>query len=154
MDKKLLTNDYLQGRHPIEDNSWELPTEGELDRDEALYDALLRPSKSPLKGDLSSSPSRGGREGSWRRWSGWLLAVAAVLVAVFTLFTWKNQTQEPQPPTHGKTAENVVPKDMAQAPEKHTVLRSPTHRAAMANAPCRVCRSLGLPGKVRLVRIL
>ena len=137
MDKKLLTNDYLQGRHPIEDNSWELPTEGELDRDEALYDALLRPSKSPLKGDLSSSPSRGGREGSWRRWSGWLLAVAAVLVAVFTLFTWKNQTQEPQPPTHGKTAENVVPKDMAQAPEKHTVLRSPTHRAAMANAPCR-----------------
>ena len=41
MNKKLLIDDYLQGKHPIEHDSWELPTEGELDRDEALYDALL-----------------------------------------------------------------------------------------------------------------
>ena len=34
-------DDYLQGKHPIEQKKWELPTESELDRDEALFDALL-----------------------------------------------------------------------------------------------------------------
>jgi len=133
MNKKLLIDNYLQGKHPIDKEKWELPTEGELDRDEALYDALLRPSKSPLMGDLSSSPSWGGREGSWRRWGGWLLAVAAVLVAVFTLFTWESQTQEPLPPTVEKTAESIVPEDTAQAPEKRNVSRLPTQRVAMTN---------------------
>ena len=41
MDKKLLIDEYLQGRHPIEGKKWELPTADELDRDEALFDALL-----------------------------------------------------------------------------------------------------------------
>ena len=45
MDKKLLIDSYLEGKHPIEQEKWELPTESELDRDEALYDALTgRPS--------------------------------------------------------------------------------------------------------------
>jgi hypothetical protein len=67
MDKKLLIDSYLEGKHPIEQEKWELPSESELDRDEALFDALLaeRPSKSPLKGDFTS-PLRGGRVGSWR----------------------------------------------------------------------------------------
>ena len=39
-------DNYLQGKHPIEGESWELPTDSELDRDEALYDALLAEKKA------------------------------------------------------------------------------------------------------------
>ena len=41
MDKNYLINEYLQGKHPIEGESWNLPTASELERDEALYDALI-----------------------------------------------------------------------------------------------------------------
>lgn len=41
MDKNYLINEYLQGKHPIEGQSWDLPTASELESDEALYDALL-----------------------------------------------------------------------------------------------------------------
>lgn len=41
MDKNYLINEYLQGKHPIEGESWDLPTDSELERDTALYDALL-----------------------------------------------------------------------------------------------------------------
>ncbi len=50
MDKKLLIDSYLEGKHPIEQEKWELPTESELDRDEALFDVLLdeKKNKTPL----------------------------------------------------------------------------------------------------------
>ena len=101
MNKKLLIDDYLQGKHPIEHDSWELPTEGELDRDEALYDALLE--------EREKTPLHTGRGWGW-------VSVAAVLAIVFALFTWKSQTSESLPPTLEKTAESVVLKDTAQAP--------------------------------------
>lgn len=41
MDKNYFIDEYLKGMHPIEEDSWELPTDEELDRDEALFDALL-----------------------------------------------------------------------------------------------------------------
>ena len=41
MDKNYLINEYLQGKHPIEGESWDLPTASELEKDEALYDALI-----------------------------------------------------------------------------------------------------------------
>ena len=98
MDKKLLIDSYLEGKHPIEQEKWELPTESELDRDEALYDALLaeRLSKSPLKGDFTS-PLRGGRVGSWRGRRRLFGSIAAVLIAAIALFTWWNF--KPQQPT-------------------------------------------------------
>ena len=46
MDKKLLIEQYLQGKHPIEHETWNLPTDSELDRDEALYDALIAEKKA------------------------------------------------------------------------------------------------------------
>ena len=120
MNKKLLIDEYLQGKHPIEHDMWELPTEGELDRDEALYDALLAERNySPLL---------------WRGWGRLCFYAAAVLVAVFALFTWKSQTSEPLSPTLEKTAESIVPKDTAQAPEKRNVSRLPTRHVAIANA--------------------
>lgn len=40
MDKKRIIEEYLQGKHPIEQESWELPSTQELERDEALFDSL------------------------------------------------------------------------------------------------------------------
>lgn len=104
MDKKLLIDEYLQGRHPIEGKKWELPTADELDRDEALFDALLaeRGKRAPLL--------RG------RGW-GWVSIAAAIVIAI-ALFTWRSFM--PQQPTQlaEKTEEPVkledAPRDTAQ----------------------------------------
>ena len=95
MDKKLLIDDYLQGKHPIEQEKWELPTESELDRDEELYDALLdKRKRAPLL---------------WRGRGRLLFAAAAVLAIVFALFTWKSlESQKPSQPVE-TMAEVVVP---------------------------------------------
>ena len=60
MDKKLLIDSYLEGKHPIVQEKWELPTESELDRDEALFDALLAecPSLHEVDGKGSSGNCR------------------------------------------------------------------------------------------------
>ena len=61
MNKNYIIDEYLQGRHPIEGKKWELPTDDELDRDEALYDALLAErNRSPLL---------------WRGWGRLLLSI-------------------------------------------------------------------------------
>ena len=134
MDKKLLIDSYLEGKHPIEQEKWELPTESELDRDEALFDALLaeRPSKSPLKGDITS-PLRGGRVGSWRGRGRLLGSIAAVLIAVVALFTWWNF--KPQQPTQlaEKTEKPVGQKDTPKVIEKDNVDKSQTKHVKLAN---------------------
>ena len=115
MDKKLLIDSYLEGKHPIEQEKWELPTESELDRDEALYDALLaeRPSKSPLKGDFTF-PLRGGRVGSWRGRRRLFGSIAAVLIAAIALFTWWNF--KPQQPTQlAETTTKPLVKEVPQS---------------------------------------
>ena len=162
MDKHYFIDDYLQGKHPVEGKKWELPTEDELDRDEALYDALLAerkkaslqtPSNFPLKGENSHPVKRNAK--SWGRSVALrLFAAAAVLVAVLALFTWKSHTSAPLPPTLEKTAVSVVPKDTAQTSEKHNVSKLPTQHVAMTNATRRVCKCLGLLRELRLIRIL
>ncbi|MBO7119914.1 MAG: hypothetical protein J6W03_06310 [Bacteroidaceae bacterium] len=133
MDKHDFINDYLQGRHPIEQDSWELPTESELDRDEALYDALLaeRPSKSPLKGDFTSHLS-GGLVGSWGRFGMRLWAAAAILIAV-ALFTWWNFKPQDQPQLAEKTEEPVKPEKVASDTSKHNVVKMETSHVKLAN---------------------
>ena len=49
MDKKRIIEEYLQGKHPIEQESWELPSAQELERDEALYDSLMAKKKAPKR---------------------------------------------------------------------------------------------------------
>ncbi len=115
MDKKLLIDSYLEGKHPIEQEKWELPTESELDRDEALYDALTgRPSKSPLKGDFFTSLLRRSRIGSWRGRGRLWGAIAAVLIAAIALFTWWNF--KPQQPTQlAETTTKPLVKEVPQS---------------------------------------
>ena len=134
MDKKLLIDSYLEGKHPIEQEKWELPTESELDRDEALFDALLaeRPSKSPLKGDFTS-PLRGGRVGSWRGRGRLLGSIAAVLIAVVALFTWWNFKPQDQPQLAEKTEKPVGQKDTTQVIKKDNVDKSQTKHVKLAN---------------------
>ena len=134
MDKKLLIDSYLEGKHPIEQEKWELPSESELDRDEALFDALLaeRPSKSPLKGDITS-PLRGGRVGSWRGRRRLLGSIAAVLIAVVALFTWWNFKPQDQPQLAEKTEKPVGQKDTTQVIEKDNVDESQTKHVKLAN---------------------
>ena len=134
MDKKLLIDEYLQGKHPTEQEKWELPTESELDRDEALYDALLAErNRSPLL---------------WRGWGRLLLSVAAVLIAVLALFTWKgfktqdeSQLASEENTTRSKVIHNTL-KDSLQHVEnsltpgrekKHAVANSQTSHVKLAN---------------------
>ena len=68
MDKKQIIEDYLQGRHPIEQHSWELPSAQELERDEALFESLVPQKKAPKRIRL------------------WPLAVAACVAGFVAIF--------------------------------------------------------------------
>ena len=119
MNKKLLIDEYLQGRHPIGQEKWEHPTESELDRDEALYDAILaeKKNRTPLL-----------------RWKGWgWISAAAVLVAVLALFTWKSFKPESQPQLAEKKEELVPQKDTTKVIEKDNVVKSLTTHVMLAN---------------------
>ena len=119
MNKKLLIDEYLQGRHPIGQEKWEQPTESELDRDEALYDAILaeKKNRTPLL-----------------RWKGWgWISAAAVLVAVLALFTWKSFKPESQPQLAEKKEELVPQKDTTKVIEKDNVVKSLTTHVMLAN---------------------
>ncbi len=104
-------DDYLQGKHPIEEERWELPTEEVLDRDAELFDALLAERR---KASLLNGKRRG-----------WLLAAAAVMVAVITLVTWKSFMPNPQP---GLVAEENTTRRL----EKHDVSTSESSQEKLA----------------------
>ena len=80
MDKKQIIEDYLQGRHPMEQHSWELPSAQELDNAEAEFDCLRK--KTPLH--------RG------RGW-GWVFLAAACVAGIIAIFLAPPRTTE-QPP--------------------------------------------------------
>ncbi|MBQ5937871.1 MAG: hypothetical protein IJL50_08545 [Bacteroidaceae bacterium] len=119
MDKKLLIDSYLEGKHPIEQEKWELPTDIELDRDEALFDEILAEKKN-------KTPLLRGRGWGW-------VSAAAVLIAVVALFTWWNF--KPQQPTQlaEKTEEPVEQKDTPKVIEKDNVDKSQTSHVKLAN---------------------
>ena len=116
MDKKLLIDSYLEGKHPIGQETWELPSEGELDRDEALYDALLaengttsKASPLPAAKERQTGPAARRSPLLWRgRGRLMWLSAAAVLIAVVGLFTWRSITSEPQTQLAETTTEPVV----------------------------------------------
>ncbi len=117
MDKRRLIDEYLEGKHPIEEEKWELPSEDELDRDEALFDALLAERR---KVPLQTSP-RGGR----------LWVAAAVLIAAVALFTWKSFMPNPQT--------QLVAEENATRPEaKRDTSRSQTRHVPLSNATRRL----------------
>lgn len=59
MDKNRIIEDYLQGKHPIEQKSWELPSAQELDNAEAEFDQLMEARKKPRR-RLRLALARGG----------------------------------------------------------------------------------------------
>lgn len=119
MDKKLLIDSYLEGKHPIEQEKWELPSESELDRDEALYDEILAEKKN-------KTPLLRGRGWGW-------VSAAAVLIAAVALFTWWNF--KPQQPTQlaEKTEKPVEQKDTTKVIEEDGVDKSQTKHVKLAN---------------------
>ena len=119
MDKNYFINDYLQGKRPIEENSWELPSADELDRDEALFDAILAEKKN-------RTPLLRGRGWGW-------VSIAAVLAIVFALFTWKNFKPETQPQLAEKTEELVPQENTPKVVEKDNVPNEPTKHVKIAN---------------------
>ncbi len=119
MDKKLLIDSYLEGKHPIEQEKWELPSESELDRDEALFDEILAEKKN-------KTPLLRGR--GW----GWVSIAAAIVIAI-ALFTWRSFM--PQQPTQlaEKTEEPGELKDTTKVIEKRDVVKTQTSNVTIAN---------------------
>lgn len=83
MNKNRIIEDYLQGKHPVKQESWELPTEGELERDKALYDALLAERTTPLWLHLGV------------RWFFGIAVAASILLLL--VFRFSQETVEEQP---------------------------------------------------------
>lgn len=83
MNKHDYINDYLAGKHPVEQEQWKLPTADELDRDEVLFDQLLaeRKKKSPLRKNRIMLLS---------------MAAAAAVTAVVVLFNWNEDLPQTQ----------------------------------------------------------
>ena len=134
MDKKLLIDQYLQGKHPIEQEKWELPTESELDRDEALFDALLAErNRSPLL---------------WRGWGRLLVSIAAVLIAVVALFTWKDFEPQDQPQLAEKMEKPVESEKTPSDTSKLNVVKSQTQHVKLTNLT-RLNRKLDTPNLKR-----
>ena len=104
MDKKQFIDEYLNGKRPIEQEKWELPSESELDQNEALFDALLAQNqKVPLLA---------------RRFRGGLLAAAAVLIAAVALFAWWDFKPQGQPQLAETKEAPVEQKDTIKVIEK------------------------------------
>ena len=102
MDKNHFIDEYLKGKHPIEGESWELPFAQELEKDEALYDALLAERKSS---------KRSKRPIALR----WLAAgiAASVLLLLALRFS---QEPEGEPPVVAETVEQSAPQPAVSEP--------------------------------------
>lgn len=81
MDKKQIIEDYLQGRHPIEQNSWEVPSTQELDNAEIEFDRLMEARNKPT-----------------RRLRLWPLTAAACVAGIIAIFLAPPRVTEEQPP--------------------------------------------------------
>ena len=104
MNKNRIIEDYLQGKHPIEQESWELPSADELERDEALFDSLM--AKKKASSSLTPCPLQGERELKRRRlwpWAGW---IAASIVIAFIF--WPNSSEVVEQPVVAELVEQPV----------------------------------------------
>lgn len=119
MDKKHFIDEYLNGKRPIEQEKWELPSESELDQNEALFDALLAQNQiAPLLA---------------RRFRGGLLAAAAVLIAAVALFAWWDFKPQGQPQLAETKEVPVEQKDTIKVIEKLHESKSQSSHEKSAN---------------------
>ena len=99
MNKNRIIEDYLQGKHPIEQESWELPSAQELERDEALFDSLMAQKKAPKRIKL------------------WPLAVAACVAGFVAIFLVPPRETNVEPVEQQPIVAGVVEQPAPEAPK-------------------------------------
>lgn len=112
MDKHDFINDYLQGKRPIEGNSWELPSAQELEKDEALFENLMAEKKAPK-----------------RIWL-WPLAVAACIAGFIAIFLAPPRESNVEPETQQPVVAQQVEKQ-----EEPVVKEEPAETKTEVEAP-------------------
>lgn len=117
MDKKQIIEDYLQGRHPMEQHSWELPSAQELERDEALFESLVPQKKAPKRIRL------------------WPLAVAACVAGFVAIFLAPPREANVEPEKQPVVAEQK------EKQEETVVKEEPAETKTEVEAPKRTKRA-------------
>lgn len=138
MDKKQIIEDYLQGRHPIEQNSWEVPSTQELDNAEIEFDRLMEAKNKPT-----------------RRLRLWPLTAAACVVGFVAIFLVPPRVANVEPVEQPVVAQQVdkqeepvvkeepaetitevaVPKKTRRAPKRKPVVQQePIEESLLAEA--------------------
>ena len=117
MDKKQIIEDYLQGRHPMEQHSWELPSAQELERDEALFESLVPQKKAPKRIRL------------------WPLAVAACVAGFVAIFLAPPREANVEPEKQPVVAEQK------EKQEETVVEEEPAETKTEVEAPKRTKRA-------------
>ena len=131
MDKTRIINDYLEGKRPMEQTSWELPTDDELRHAEKEYASLLAGMTRPRR---RMSP----HALSWTA-----VAAAVVLTAMLSLWLWKESAAEPRPMVH-ETTLPATPARTRPAPvqqnESHQLMAGKTFSQAKQDVSQRQAR--------------
>lgn len=131
MDKTRIINDYLEGKRPMEQTSWELPTDDELRHAEKEYASLLAGMTRPRR---RMSP----HALSWTA-----VAAAVVLTAMLSLWLWKESAAEPRPMVH-ETTLPATPARTRPAPvqqnEPHQLMAGKTFSQAKQDVSQRQAR--------------
>lgn len=117
MDKKQIIEDYLQGRHPMEQHSWELPSAQELERGEALFESLVPQKKAPKRIRL------------------WPLAVAACVAGFVAIFLAPPREANVEPEKQPVVAEQK------EKQEETVVKEEPAETKTEVEAPKRTKRA-------------
>lgn len=118
MDKKQIIEDYLQGRHPMEQHSWELPSAQELERDEALFESLVPQKKAPKRIRL------------------WPLAVAACVAGFVAIFLAPPREANVEP-----VEQQSVVAEQKEKQEETVVKEEPAETKTEVEAPKRTKRA-------------
>ena len=118
MNKNRIIEDYLQGKHPIEQESWELPSANELERDEALFESLMAERKAPKRIRL------------------WLLAVAACVAGFVVIFLVPPREANVEP------VEQPVVAQQVDKQEEPVIKEEPAVTIAEAEAPVKPRKAL------------
>ena len=111
MNKNRIIEDYLQGKHPIEQELWELPSADELERDEALFESLMAERKAPKRIRL------------------WLLAVAACVAGFVVIFLVPPREANVEP------VEQPVAAQQVDKQEEPVVKEEPAETVTETEAP-------------------
>ena len=116
MDKNHFIDEYLKGKHPIEGDFWEMPTAGELERDEALYDALLAERKSSKQSKLPIALR-------------WLAVGIAASVLLLLFFRFGQEPVEKQPIVQQPVVAEIVEQSFPQPAVSESIVEGKKEEA-------------------------